>query len=267
MATEARYLAENPLLPNDQLRALLALTKECARLDKSTSRASAETSGNGRRRATAVWSSREALLAATVLHLQPGDALLPEPTDAVALGLAPRSPTGEASCAGIPASLGKTLGIQTPRLLLATAMSAAFRAAGTDRLVMVYLRSDAPQANWSAALRWAQESLLPLIVVFGDERGSKAFRPAQREVDSVPSWDAVQGTAARLQMPVLSVDGEDAVAVYRVTQESVLRARSGAGPALLWAMLPSPREVAAARPAASKPVARLQRYLRARKIL
>ena len=260
-------MAENPLLPNDQLRALLALTKECARLDVAAARSSVRVTASKQRGGrTAVWPSREALIAGTMLHLQPGDALLPDPSDTVALRLAPKSTTGEPSHAALPASLDKALGGKAPRLLLGAAMAAAVRAAGTDRLVMVHLDPGCAEPDWSAALRWAQESLLPLIIVFGDRRGSGAFRAAQREVKGMPSWNAVQQAAARSQLPVLSVDGEDAVAVYRVTQESVLRARSGAGPALLWAMLPSPREVASDRPAAAKPVARLQRYLRARRI-
>ena len=64
---------------------------------------------------------------------------------------------------------------------------------------------------------------------------------------------------------MLTVDGEDAVAVYRTAQEGILRARVGGGPAVLWAALATVAE-AKARPASQRPVARLTRYMRARKI-
>ena len=260
-------MAENPLLPDDQLRALLLLTKELARLDATTGRALANARTKGRRAAQNMpWPSREALLAGTLLHLQPGDALLPESADTVSLRLAPKSATGGTARAPLPAFPEKEFRGQTPRLLLGAAMAAALRGAGSDRLVMVHLSSGRPEAEWQAALRWGQEALLPLLVVVGDTRGIGAFQPAQRAVEGAPDWDAVQRAAARLGLPVLAVDGEDAVAVYRVAQESVLRARSGAGPAVLWAMLPSTRDLAAGRSSSAKPVARLQRYLRARGI-
>ncbi len=258
-------MAENPLLPDDQLRALLLLTKECARLDAGVARslATVRTNGRGANR-NSPWPSREALLAGTLLHLQPGDTLLPEPADTVPLRLTPQGAAGEAARAPLPDFLEKELRGQTPRLLLGAAMAAALRGTGSDRLVMVHLSPGRPEASWQAALRWAQDARLPLLVVVGDTRGNGAFQPAQRAVEGAPDWDAVQRAASRLQLPVLAVDGEDAVAVYRVAQESVLRARSGAGPAVLWAMLPSPRDVAAGRSSTAKPVARLQRYLRAR---
>ena len=269
-------MAENPLLPDEQLRALLSLTRECARLDTVAKRAEsgepAKQSGSDRSASKrrpgggSLWPSREALIAGTMLHLQPGDVLLPEASDAVSLRLAPRPASGEAPRPLLPASLGKELGGRSPRLLLGAGMAAALRAGGSDRLVMVHLSPDLAEPNWQAALSWAQQALLPLIVVCGDTRGTGAFRAPRRVVADAPGWDAVQRVASRLQLPVLSVDGEDAVAVYRVTQESVLRARAHAGPALLWAMLPSLRDAAADRPANTRPVARLQRYLRARKV-
>jgi len=48
-------------------------------------------------------------------------------------------------------------------------------------------------------------------------------------------------------------------------QESVLRARQGGGPAVLWAVM-TPTKSLAAMPASSQPIARLRSYLSARKI-
>ena len=71
--------------------------------------------------------------------------------------------------------------------------------------------------------------------------------------------------AKRHKLPVLTVDGEDAVAVYRVMQESALRARQGGGPSVLWAVM-TPKQSVATMPASIQPVARLRGYLAARKI-
>ncbi len=252
-------MAENPLLPNDELRALLALTKRCAKLSRAPDRGKSHSAATRRGRTSLP--SREALLAATVLQLKSGDLLIPETGDPIASQLAPGLTDSPEAVPALP-----QLGKNSSRLILAAAMAAALRGAHTDRLVLTYARAGMPEPEWAAALSWAQTRLLPLVVAFGDARGPDAFRPAAQASADAPTWEVVQRVAQRLQMPILSVDGEDAVAVYRVMQESVLRARAGAGPAILWAMLPSPRENAAGRLLSLSPVARLQRYLRARKI-
>jgi hypothetical protein len=48
-------------------------------------------------------------------------------------------------------------------------------------------------------------------------------------------------------------------------QESVLRARQGGGPSVLWAVMTPGRNLAM-MPASGKPIARLRSYLTARKI-
>lgn len=264
-ALEAPPLAENPLLPDEQLRALLAHTRHCAKLGAAAHRASArkgQTRGTLRRGSAAGPGSREALLAATTLQLGSGDLLVPETGDKVAALLAPAK-EGAVNAAG---PLLPELERGSSRLLLGTAMAAALKATGSDRLVLTYTRAGAIEPGWAAALRWGQTRLLPLVLVCSDARGPEAFRPSPPSPEEAFTWERVRALARKLQLPVLSVDGEDAVAVYRAMQESVLRARAGGGPAVLWAMLPTSRELAAGRPAAVAPVRRLERYLRARKI-
>jgi TPP-dependent pyruvate/acetoin dehydrogenase alpha subunit len=69
---------------------------------------------------------------------------------------------------------------------------------------------------------------------------------------------------------MMPVDGEDAVGVYRVMQESALRARLGGGPAVIWAFmnpgLNSSPSRTADQPRAKQPIARLRSYLAARQI-
>lgn len=204
--------------------------------------------------------SREALLAVTTMQLRPGDLLLAETGDATAAHLAPRA----AEAREVPGPLLPAMRA-APRLLLAASMAAALKASGTDHLVLIFVRPDAAEPDWISALQWAQNRLLPLILVFADARGRGAFQASSFARTDTLSWQSVSRTTQKLQMPVLAADGEDAVAMYRVMQESVLRARSGGGPAILWAMLPHARELAR-RPPADAPLNRLRRYLRSRKI-
>ena len=254
-------MAENPLLPNADLRALLDLTRRCANLDAIANRKRAKLPARRGSGSVPGPGSREALLAGTALQLKPGDLLAGEPGDATALALAP-TPEGAEAIPLLPGA-----GLAASRLLLSVAMAAALRTTGSDRLVLHYLRADTYQPGWAEALAWAQGRLLPLILVCADPRGSEAFRAGVQAKGESFAWDAVRRTATKLQLPVLTVDGEDAVAVYRVMQESVLRVRSGAGPTILWAMLPSAKNLRALRPRAMKPIGRLERYLKARKLL
>ena len=251
-------MAENPLLPDAELRALLALTKRCATLDAAAARKASKAPGASLK----VPPTREAMLAATMLQLQPGDLLVGDPNDTTAAALAP-APLKPAAAGASTLPAGTK---NSSRLMLATAMAAALKAGGTDRLVLGSVRAGTPQPEWAGALAWAQERLLPLILLCADPGGSSAFRGSPRQKPGAFEWGAVERSAAQLQMPILCVDGEDAVAVYRVMQESVLRARAGGGPAVLWAMLPSARELKAGRPRGAKPLGRLERYLRARRI-
>jgi pyruvate dehydrogenase E1 component alpha subunit len=64
-----------------------------------------------------------------------------------------------------------------------------------------------------------------------------------------------------VQLPYFPVDGEDAVAVYRVMQETSARARAGGGPSVIWAMLSATRLTPR-----QQPLRRLEAYMAARDI-
>ena len=248
-------MAENPLLPNAELRALRNLTRRCIALDAKGARTR---KAGGARNALP---GREALLAGTALQLKPGDLIIPERDDATVAELAPADPhLAEGSTDILPA-----VSRQAPRLMLAAAMAAALRAAGTDRVVVVYLRERATEPDWDAALAWAQQRQLPMILVCADPRGPNAFQADTRAAKTAFTWSSVNTTAHRLQLPVLTLDGEDAVAVYRAMQESLLRARGGGGPAILWGML-TPAAEHAAGAWSGQPLRRLEQYMRARRI-
>lgn len=255
-------MPENPLLPDAELRALLALTRRAATLDGAAER---RRTGAARRQPSSL-PGREAVLAATTLQLGPGDLFVPDPADTTAIALATRSdqapgPTIEP----LPGDLGKA----NSRLLLASAMALALRQAKTDRVVLLVTQTGVADPAWTSALAWAQEALLPLIVVCTDACGPAAFTSQASPAPKTFAWTTASRVATRLQLPVLTLDGEDAVAMYRGTQEALLRARSGGGPAILWAALPTAGQRAAQTAVQSRnqrPLMRLAKYLRARHI-
>jgi pyruvate dehydrogenase E1 component alpha subunit len=227
-------LPQNPLLPNRKLRELHALIERCRDLERRHPHSS----------------GREALLAATTLQLLPGDLLIAESGDRTVAALAPKPK----SAAPVPSAT-----LPAPRLPLAAAMAHGLQAAGAQGLVLAFARGGAAEPGWSVALEWAHTGKLPLLLACADATDGASSNRASKEPPL--NWQNMQRLAKRLHLPVFAVDGEDAVAVYRVMQESVLRARAGGGPAVFWAVL-SPR-----RPSrCDLPLARLRSYLAARRI-
>jgi TPP-dependent pyruvate/acetoin dehydrogenase alpha subunit len=236
-------LSENPLLPHSKLRELYALMVRCRSLQqKESSRGPL----------------REALLAATLIHLLPGDLMSTSVGDALGEKLAPEGKHHQ------PA--GTFLGgdAMENRLQICAAAARGLQAAGADGVVLAFAGAGGPERGWMEALEWAQESQLPLVLACSDATNGAATG-ARKGADPAIDFSTMSRFARRHQLPVLTVDGEDAVAVYRVMQESVLRARQGGGPSVLWAVM-TPVRAIAAMSRASQPIARLRSYLKARKI-
>jgi pyruvate dehydrogenase E1 component alpha subunit len=209
-------------------------------------------------------SAREALLAATSIHLLPGDLLSASPTDQTAGQLAP-----EARKPGTSGSLTAVSPLDA-RLPLCAAAARGLQAAGsqttgTDGLVLSFTQAGVTEPGWKAALEWAQQSLLPLLLVCADATGGARSRKVKGREPAL-DFASISPFAKRLNLPVLTVDGEDAVAVYRVMQESVLRARLGGGPAVLWAVMTPLSGAAPKMPRSRQPIARLESYMAERKI-
>jgi hypothetical protein len=228
-------LSENPLLPHRKLRELHALMLRSRDLDRAQLR----------KRRLPIAAAREAVLAAAAIHLEAGDLLCPEPDDATwtALATAPGS-------LHLPAT--------GSRLTLATAAACGLKAATTPpktSLVFASTHAGAAEPGWQAALDWAHTGQLPLLLLCTDSGG--------RQSSHSITWPAVSRLARRTRLPVLSVDGEDAVALYRVLQESVLRTRTVGGPAIIWAVMSNAKTPLTR---SQQPLARLRQYMATRKI-
>jgi hypothetical protein len=237
-------LPENPLLPNARLKELLELMQRCRALDRGTKRP-----------------VREALLAATVIHLEPGDLLISDAADTTAQTLAPAA-KDNALAAGKEIILPEqNVALpKVPRLALAAAMAQGLRASGAGGIVLALAQPGPSAADWASALDYAQRARLPLLIACADPSFGTA--PGGTTALNLP---AVAKAARKLSLPVLPVDGEDAVAVYRVMQECTLRARLGEGPAVIWGMLtPTANQPLSA---AAQPIARMKKYLDVRGLL
>jgi pyruvate dehydrogenase E1 component alpha subunit len=238
-------LPENPLLPNRRLKQLLEMMQRARALDL---------------RASKIRSSkllpREALLAATAIHLEPGDILSADPSDSTAPTFAPApKPNSLVTWSAVVEPDPTAPPPQISRLALSAATAAGLRVAGAGGIVLHLTSSSDPA--WPASLDYAQRALLPLIIAVADPTSGTASR--NRTGLTLP---AVTAAAKKLKLPVIPVDGEDAVAVYRVMQECLLRARLGEGPAVIWGLLNPDRLTRS-----TQPIARMETYLSARGLL
>lgn len=255
-------MAENPLLPDAELRRLYSLLQTAQKAEAAAARRLAK-SAAASPGATAP-SPREALLAATLVQLCPGDLLVTGPGETAAgpLLLSAARETPEGRCASL---------VELPArgsLLWSSATAAAsLQGLGQGGLVLTFTRVGLREPTWAGALTWAQDRQLPLVVACADPSGAKAFRATARSPEDALHWTSLARVARRLGLPVLSVDGADAVAVYRVMQESVLRARASGGPAVLWAILPeAARGFGTEKASVPTPLRRLKQFLHARGI-
>jgi pyruvate dehydrogenase E1 component alpha subunit len=227
-------LADNPLLPQNRLRELHALMLRVREME--------------RRRPG--HTAREALLAATLIHLSAGDLVCAAPGDAVLQSLAPKSSGGEAAHQ-LPARL---------RLQLCAGAARGMQTAGTNRLTIVFADAGSAETGWEDALQWAHRDELPLLLIVADTGIHKSRRAA---AGSAPPllWPNLTKLAGKRHLPHFPVDGEDAVAVFRVVQETSARARAHGGPSIIWAML-SPARLTKRQ----QPLPRLEAYMSTRGI-
>jgi Dehydrogenase E1 component len=242
-------LSEHPLLPHHKLRELYALMlrtrRHCRRSDAKTA------------------SPREALLAATVVQLQAGDIICSEPADRALSAITPVELADSKFdlTAAIPTLKNNS------RLGLTAALARGLQAAGHKGVAVAFTSTHSPNQGWQEVLAWAVEAKLPLLLVCIDDlRKRRTSTKAKSSHDLPLGWSQMTRVAKRVHIPVFCVDGEDAVASYRVVQETVLRGRSGDGPSVLWAVLGSDSSATTSHIKPLDPVARMRRYMAARSI-
>ncbi len=109
----------------------------------------------------------------------------------------------------------------------------AMKLRGDDAIVLTSIgEGSTSQGEWYEAVNWAAIHKLP--VIFLVENNLYAISVRQEKQMAV---DKVADKAAGLGLPGVTIDGLDAMAVYRAVTEAAARARSGGGPTIVETMV------------------------------
>jgi aspartate 1-decarboxylase len=115
-------------------------------------------------------------------------------------------------------------GSAAERMLCAAGAAMALKAAGGQNVVMAYVGADElSAAEWKRLLALIGREMLPLVVM---------AIPGGAEVD-LEAIVKRAGLTPETTVPVIPVDAGDVVAIYRVAQETLVRARAGGGAAVI----------------------------------
>ena len=192
---------ENPLIPNKRLRELYTAMVEIRQLENYMHR----------RKLSA---GDEACRASTVLSLLPGD-LTSESTLSPATAF-----LRGARLSNLTSATGQLPAVKDATVRLNLSLGAALALPAKGRLVLAYVQpAELVLQEWKPILRLAATSAAPILFV---------ILPA-----TVKSPGQLSLASSTCDVPGIPVDAADAVALYRVTQESMLRIRAGGGPVLM----------------------------------
>lgn len=135
-------------------------------------------------------------------------------------------------------------------IALATGAAFAARRANRENVAVAFFEDKGTDQSWSELCHFALAQTLPLILV---RQSPCPLLPASRRGRSAKS--------APGSLPIIPVDSNDAVAVYRVAHEAMAHARRGSGPTLIDCV---PLRLAGERRQDSDCIARMERYLEAK---
>jgi TPP-dependent pyruvate/acetoin dehydrogenase alpha subunit len=220
---------ENPLIPTKRLRELYTAMAELRLLEEHIDKLQRKVKPASR---LEINPGEEACRVSTALSLLPGDI-----TSDPAPGIATRFLRG-AKLADIvqylkpPTSISKPATTELPfaldperRVLLAIGAALALAANKKDKkepLVVTYIYpGELPLPEWKPLFRLAASHSAPIIFV------ALPSSFASHKPGKLSELSTVAG------VPGIPVDAADAVALYRVVQESMVRARAGGGPVLM----------------------------------
>jgi TPP-dependent pyruvate/acetoin dehydrogenase alpha subunit len=212
---------------------------------------------------------REAIAAGLVIDLLPEDTVAASTADLSACYLkglpldemlsalaAPRSVVGQPGAD--PFSAHRVLApwlSPSARLNMAAGIALANKRSGGCGIAMVFGGAEDAEGAWRETLEFASIHELPMVFV----RVCEA-RPAARTNESRAGSALKAQYSPPVIPPVVPVDRDDAVAVYRVAQETIAHARRGMGPTLIDCV---PFQVggASADWQAADPILNMERYL------
>jgi TPP-dependent pyruvate/acetoin dehydrogenase alpha subunit len=222
---------ENPLIPNKKLRQLFVAMVEMRALDEHVARVQR---GVKARRRMVSTRGEEACRVSMGIELVAGD-LVSDATVGVAMGLVAGVGVGPllrqvaAGGSSVNAAAGRQLAwIEDvgDRLRMAMGAALAFKTLKRANVVEAFVRAgEVSNGTWRRVLALASKLELPIIFVVLPE-GSR--KKTKRKVAG-----DLSALARSCGVPGIPVDAGDAVALYRVAQESLGRMRGGDGPVLV----------------------------------
>lgn len=201
----------------------------------------------GRRSSDLGFAGREAALAGVLVDLLPEDALCLSHSD-FAAGFIKNVPLervfsnlAAAKNGGghMPSSAERNNGVHghvippapstTAQLDIACGVAKAWKLKLNGRITVALCDNEGtPMDAWREALTFAGLHQLPLLFVC-----HRNVRSAAEELTAQARFDELASHGCARRVPAITVDGQDAVAVYRVAYESIGRARNGRGPTLI----------------------------------
>ena len=222
---------ENPLIPNKKLRQLFVAMVEMRALDEHVARVQR---GVKARRRMVSTRGEEACRVSLGIELVAGD-LVSDSAVGVAMGLVAGEKVGALlrQVGGVGSSVNAAAGRHLPwiedardRLRMAMGAALAFKTLKRVNVVEAFVREgEVSNGTWRRVLALASKLELPIIfVVLPEASGKKTKRKVTGDLSAL---------ARSCGVPGIPVDASDAVALYRVAQESLGRMRGGDGPVLV----------------------------------
>jgi TPP-dependent pyruvate/acetoin dehydrogenase alpha subunit len=227
---------ENPLIPNKKLRQLFVAMVEMRALDEHVARVQR---GVKARRRMVSTRGEEACRVSLGIELVAGD-LVSDAAVGVAMGLVAGEKVGSllrqvvrAGSSAATVAVNAAAGRQLPwiedvgdRLRMAMGAALSFKTLKQVNVVVAFVREgEVSNGTWRRVLALASKLELPIIfVVLPEVSGKKTKRKVAGDLSAL---------ARSCGVPGIPVDASDAVALYRVAQESLGRMRGGDGPVLV----------------------------------
>jgi TPP-dependent pyruvate/acetoin dehydrogenase alpha subunit len=262
---------ENPLVPNKKLLQMYGVMADVRALDEHIQ--GLQKGRKGRRRLGST-RGQEACRVSTALELLPGD-LVSDSQAGVVMDLISGAPSKaqidsllkrvaefhEGKIDGAKLTKEGALARVLPwvedagaRLSMAMGAALSFKTLKRGSLVVAYVGHDeVGKKEWRQVLETASKLELPMIFVVLPGNG--------KDQESVSQLSA---KARGWGMPGMPVDAHDAVALYRVTQESLGRIRGEGGPVLIECK--GYRPEGARRNSVDDPLAQMRDFLLGRKV-
>ncbi len=282
-AAAAEVSAGGSLISDAKLKQLYATMVRCRLLTEHAARL--------RKQSGSVYHAsmgQEAIASGWVIDLRPEDTIALSPDDSIA-GLVKGVPLGEIvaqlyrrrpATNHAPTANGFTHNIIPPcstpeQLHMVTEVASAHRRKKKGNVVVAFARAatSAP-ADWKHTLKRAAKRNLPIIFAVENNPWSLTSpapspAPSSNHALAIGEEDPLIEHAKSHRIPVITVDGNDVVAIYRVAYESLERVRQGDGPVLVEGKVYRALGQTGSRKgrhSGRDPLTHMERYLKARKL-